>query len=206
MDEHIIRQTFARRLAFFRKSAGLTQSQLAEQIGYSDKAVSKWERAEGVPDIYTMSAIAELFGVNVDELINERAPERPANKEYNRRMIALVSAGLVWVLAALAFAVLSFLKVEGFAPWLCFIYGMPVSFVIWIVFSSVWWGKKALSVSISGLMWSTFLSFVMTFGIELFKSFFMAVLLFQIILILFFMIRFSKRKKGTVPKEKKSKG
>ena len=62
----------ARNIAKYRKAAGLTQSQLAEKLSYSDKSVSKWERAEGTPDTETLIAMARLFGVTVNELIFEK--------------------------------------------------------------------------------------------------------------------------------------
>ena len=49
-----------------RKKNNWTQAKLADKLNYSDKAISKWERAEAVPDIETLHALAELFGVTVD--------------------------------------------------------------------------------------------------------------------------------------------
>ena len=54
----------------YRKQAGLTQAQLASKLGYSDKTVSKWEREEGVPDIYILKEIADLYGITVNDLIS----------------------------------------------------------------------------------------------------------------------------------------
>jgi len=53
----------------FRKSLGLTQSQLAERLGVTSQAVSKWETAHSSPDISLLPALAELFCVTIDELI-----------------------------------------------------------------------------------------------------------------------------------------
>ena len=49
-------------IAYYRKLSGLTQSELAESINYSDKSVSKWEHAAGVPSIHVLAMLAELFG------------------------------------------------------------------------------------------------------------------------------------------------
>ena len=62
--EQEIREIVAKNIADFRKSAGLTQSELAEKINYSDKSVSKWERGESIPDVITLAQLAEFFGVN----------------------------------------------------------------------------------------------------------------------------------------------
>lgn len=65
------KNTVARNIAKYRKASGLTQSELAERLNYSDKSVSKWERAEGTPDTETLVAMARLFGVTINELISE---------------------------------------------------------------------------------------------------------------------------------------
>lgn len=69
----------ARNIAKYRKAAGLTQSQLAEKLNYSDKSVSKWERAEGTPDTETLVAMARLFGVTVNELISDAQVQSKVN-------------------------------------------------------------------------------------------------------------------------------
>lgn len=56
-------------LAVLRKAKGMTQKQLAEQIGVSDKTVSHWERDESAPDISVLPVLADIFGVTVDELL-----------------------------------------------------------------------------------------------------------------------------------------
>ena len=63
-------------IAVLRKANGLTQRELAEKLGVSDKAVSRWERDETAPDLYLIPVIAEIFGVTSDELLRgERAGE-----------------------------------------------------------------------------------------------------------------------------------
>ena len=66
-----LRKTIKDNLIKYRKAAGLTQVQLAQKLGYSDKSVSKWEREEGVPDIYILKEIADLYGVTVNDLIGD---------------------------------------------------------------------------------------------------------------------------------------
>lgn len=63
-------------IAVLRKANGLTQRELADRLGVSDKAVSRWERDETAPDLYLIPVIAEIFGVTSDELLRgERAGE-----------------------------------------------------------------------------------------------------------------------------------
>ena len=56
----------------------LTQIELAEKINYSDKAVSKWERGESIPDVSVLLALAQLFGVSIDFLVTEHKNEEVA--------------------------------------------------------------------------------------------------------------------------------
>lgn len=58
----------AERLAARRKLAGLSQEALAEKLGVSRQAVSKWERSESSPDTDNLIALAKLYGVSLDEL------------------------------------------------------------------------------------------------------------------------------------------
>lgn len=71
MTEQEFRKRLAENLVKYRKLNGLTQQELAECLSYSDKSVSKWERAEGVPDVFVLLRIAQVYGVGVSELIGE---------------------------------------------------------------------------------------------------------------------------------------
>ena len=68
----------AANLADLRKSHSLTQLQLAEQLHYSDKAVSKWERGESLPDLAVMKQLADFYGTTIDDLM--LSPEARAEK------------------------------------------------------------------------------------------------------------------------------
>lgn len=59
-----------------RKSSDMTQLQVAEKLNYSDKAVSKWERGESLPDISVLVALAKLYDVTLDYLVTEHPPKR----------------------------------------------------------------------------------------------------------------------------------
>ena len=63
--------TFAEKLKSARKAAGMSQEVLAEKLGVSRQAVTKWETGRGMPDIENMIVISDLFGVTVDEFLSE---------------------------------------------------------------------------------------------------------------------------------------
>ena len=69
-----IKIVIAKNIADLRLANGMTQLELAERINYSDKAVSKWERAESMPDIAVLTEIADLFQVSLDDLVRLKKP------------------------------------------------------------------------------------------------------------------------------------
>ena len=71
MNDEKLKSQLGSNIAFYRKRNGLTQAKLAEQLNYSDKAVSKWERGESMPDVLTLVQLAELFEIKVDDLIRD---------------------------------------------------------------------------------------------------------------------------------------
>ena len=75
--------TFAEKLKTIRKQAGMSQERLAEKLGVSRQAVTKWETDTGIPDIENMMAISALFDISVDELLsNDKGAKKPADYLY----------------------------------------------------------------------------------------------------------------------------
>ncbi|MBQ8402329.1 MAG: helix-turn-helix transcriptional regulator, partial [Clostridia bacterium] len=63
------RTTIGQNIAALRKQAGLTQTELADKLHVSHQAISQWERAETLPDILTLPALAEIFGERVGVIL-----------------------------------------------------------------------------------------------------------------------------------------
>ena len=81
-------RTIGKFITALRKASGMTQRDLAERLGVSDKSVSRWERDEGASDLSLIPVLAEIFGVTCDELLRgERRPpeERAAVSEEGSR-------------------------------------------------------------------------------------------------------------------------
>ncbi len=161
-----IKNNIAKNIAELRKRNNMTQLQLAEKLNYSDKAVSKWERGEAVPDIYILAEIAKIFKTSVDALISsdpEHVVTKPKQHVFFRKpIVALLSGGLVWVVATICFTMLEWFEVN-FSNWLCFIYAIPATAIVEIVFNSMWGKKYVNTILISILTWSLALSFFLTF-------------------------------------------
>ncbi len=76
-----MKKTLGMMIAELRKQKGMTQLELADKMGVTDKAVSKWERDLSCPDIASIPNLAEILGVSVEELMqNKKTTEQPANK------------------------------------------------------------------------------------------------------------------------------
>lgn len=178
-----IRNAIAKNLSELRKTKNMTQVELAEKLNYSDKAVSKWERAESVPDISVLKAIADIFGVTVDYLITEEHddPEllrkkASRRKTRNRALITGICVLLVWFIATFAFINADlFSSVGKRLSALSFVYAVPLSSIVWLVFNSIWFNRRRNFLIITVLMWSALVSLVLSlyvfgiFGTEVWK-------------------------------------
>ena len=78
-----LKQIFAANLQTLRLSKGITQTDLGEQLNYSDKAVSKWERGESIPDASVLKQISALFGISLDSLLSDHTDETEPYWEIN---------------------------------------------------------------------------------------------------------------------------
>ena len=72
-DKEIVDMTFAENLKMLRKQVGMSQEQLAEKIGVSRQAVTKWETGAGIPDIENIMAISTLFDISIDDLLSNKS-------------------------------------------------------------------------------------------------------------------------------------
>ena len=156
-NNHELNEKLAKNLTYYRKVAGFTQAELAEKINYSDKSVSKWESGNGVPDIYTLVQLSKLYNVSLNELVGEdvphQIPENPPIPTRLRVLIMLLSSGIVWLVAILAFVVLQIAMPDAGAWWLCFLYAVFANAIVMTVFAGVWKMRLVNFFSISVLIW-----------------------------------------------------
>lgn len=165
-----IKKNVAENIAMLRQSRGMTQAELAQLLNYSDKAVSKWERADSIPDVSVLKNVADLFNVSLDFLIAHHTAQQIAGTETrrqsrNRIFITLVSVLGVWFIATLLFIVFLTKDPAIMRAWMVFIIALPVSAVVLLVFSCVWGRKYMTFICISALIWSLLLLiYLMTFS------------------------------------------
>ncbi|MBQ8740714.1 MAG: helix-turn-helix domain-containing protein [Clostridia bacterium] len=164
-----IKSIVAKNITELRLLNNMTQMELAEKLNYSDKTVSKWERAESSPDISVLVEIADLFGVSLDYLvraenIDERVKENKQKQtKYNRRVISYISESVAWIVAILAFIITSLIIGETTFQWLYFIYALPIVMVIKLIFNSIWFNPRHNYLIISALIWSILATIHITF-------------------------------------------
>ena len=173
-----IKAIIAKNISELRIASGMTQLTLAEKLNYSDKAVSKWEHGESLPDITVLVNIAELFGVPLDYLVKEdHSPkDMPIKKKimhrYSRGVITMVAIVGVWLIAVFAFVLISLISTSTKHQWLAFVYAVPVTAIVWLVLNSIWFNTKRNYLIISLLMWSILICiqltlYIFNIGVEL---------------------------------------
>lgn len=186
-----VKDTFAKNLIDLRKNRKLTQSDLANKLNYSDKAISKWERGESVPDIEMIYQLSKFYGVTVDAMLEEEdiLKKKGVSRKLERLIVTLLSVSVVWLIAVIVFVILTWLVPDnGLKIWLSFIYPIPVTMIVLIVFNSIW-GKRYINPIISSvLIWTLVMSFFLTFKFENNVALFFIAIPLQVGCILWFIL------------------
>ena len=176
MNDEKLRVQLGANIASYRKRARMTQVALAEKINFSDKAVSKWERGESIPDLPTIVQLAEVFEVTVNDLlidpnalpentgkveqIMSKAVEKTLKRKANKRAIIGLSSILVWFVALLAYVMFSSLNMEN--SWLAFFYAFPVNCIVTLSLRSAWRDFRWNQTLVSGIVWGVLVSIYVT--------------------------------------------
>ena len=157
MDD--IKVIIGKNLAELRKRKKYTQLDLANILQYSDKAISKWEKGDSLPDIEVLYNICNLYGVTLDYLTHEgnykeKKDYLKKEKRYtrNKAIITLLSCIGAWFLSTIIFVCL--LIYANIALWPLFTWAIPITFLLLLIFNCIW-GKKGMRfLYISCLIWT----------------------------------------------------
>ena len=206
-------------IARLRKERGLTQAELAERINYSDKAVSKWERAESLPDVLTLLNLAEQLGTDLNTLTGsatespmiapepepepvpepieeptpEPVPEKTDKIRYtaDKGVIQKLSSILVWVVALFLYMVLDAFGVKNL--WLLFVLAVPANAIVLLSLRSAWklfgWNRILISVILWGFLLVIYLLLLVAAKVNVWKILPMGLLGQAAILLWFKMFR-----------------
>jgi transcriptional regulator with XRE-family HTH domain len=176
MDVEKLKEYVGANIAAYRKRAGLTQAMLAQKLNYTDKAVSKWERGESVPDVVTLASLAEFLGITVNDLLSDpnalpehtgavqqamgKVVEKTLKRKADKKVILGLSSLLVWSVALLLYVILSTLDVEK--SWLAFFYAVPADAIVLLSLRSAWKDFRWNRALISAILWGVLLSLYVT--------------------------------------------
>jgi transcriptional regulator with XRE-family HTH domain len=150
----------AQNIYYLRTQNSMTQFELGEKLNYSDKAISKWERGDSIPDAYVLKKMSELFGVTVDYILSEHTEQErklePKKTKMSLAMLANVIMISIATVALLVFVIIAIAD-KGNYQWQIFIYAIPAIIIVGIVFSVILKSKIMGVISVSGLCWSILL-------------------------------------------------
>lgn len=193
-----IKENLARNLSALRKSSGLTQLELAEKLNYSDKAVSKWERGEAVPDLYILKKLADLYGVTIDNLISEPKPEKIVSHKKIpklRLILSLSAMFIVWLVVLLLYFFSTTLFPSKGNNWLLFIYALPITNIILVIMAAYWGRSKFMIFPTSFLNWTMHLAVYISLETllvsppETLPMMFLIAVPIQVLLVLYFLYK-----------------
>ena len=196
MDDEKLKLQIGANIAAHRKNAGLTQVGLAEKLNYSDKAVSKWERGDSIPDVLTLMALANQFDITVNDLLADpnalptdsdsklekamtQVSEKALKRKANKNVILALSSTLVWFVALLVFVVMSSFEFLDPYSWLIFFYAIPANAIVLLSLRSAWhdfrWNKLYISAIVWGFIVAIHISLLVIFRYNFWKLYLLGI-------------------------------
>lgn len=195
MDDEKLKLQIGANIAAYRKHMELTQAGLAEKLNYSDKAVSKWERGESVPDVLTLMQLAQLFGITINDLLSDpnelpgnpgtlekamsQVSEKALKRKANKNVILALSSTLVWFVALLAFVILSSFDFLERYSCLLFFFAIPANAIVLLSLRSAWhdfrWNKALISIIVWGSLLSIYVTLLTLFRYNFWKLFLLGI-------------------------------
>ncbi|MBO4626989.1 MAG: helix-turn-helix transcriptional regulator [Lachnospiraceae bacterium] len=129
-----VKAIVSQNLLRLRKENNFTQAELARRINYSDKAISRWEAGEVVPDLETIYALSEVFGVPVSQITEARSEEADegSGHEISRKILSQIFLCCeIWFILTALFV---YLKISRQTTiWQLFVWAVPCCMlVLWI--------------------------------------------------------------------------
>ena len=216
MDDEKLKFLIGKNIASYRKAAGLTQAGLGEKLNYSDKAVSKWERGESIPDVLTLVQLAELFQISVNDLLEDpnalpdnpgtlekamtQVSEKALKRKPNKNVILGLSSTLVWFVALLLFVALSPFPMLAPYGWLAFLYAIPANAIVLLSLRSAWhdfrWNQALISVIVWGFLLAIYATLLSVFHFNFWRLFLLGIPGQIAIFLLFRMFRGGKEEEA----------
>ena len=167
-------ETITVKFDLLRKKNNLTQQELALKINYSDNAVSRWERGDATPTIEILAIIADYYGINVSDIIDEHFQDKNQPKDptslLKRIFVILFSVSIVWTFALIGFSYTQMFKesmgIWGDNGWLLFIIAVPLSMIV-LYFYNKMWGNRIYHLIILSVFWWSLLTVIYLLTLQL---------------------------------------
>lgn len=162
-----VKKNIANNLYNLRIKNKLTQADFAKKLNYTDKSVSKWEKGDATPPIEILCEIAEIFNVSLDYLTRDNDGVVYEDKfstlknRPSKLIITLLADSLVWLIATILFTY--YFTITNTVRWQLFIYAIPISSIILLIFNCIWGKRIFLFILLSIIVWSTLLSVFIIF-------------------------------------------
>lgn len=159
-DMKDVKPIIAKNLAALRRAHRLTQAELAERLSYSDKAVSRWEQGETLPDMNVLCELCSFYGITLDELVREEDGQRVLARTGGIRRALLFSffwATIALVMVSVAFVVLVCTHDSGYFhsySWILYVWAVPLCCGVFLISSRRWSGKVLLLCMRSVTVWT----------------------------------------------------
>ena len=156
-----IKEILAKNLVELRKSRKYTQQELAEKLNYSDKAISRWEHAETLPDIETLCRVCDIYGVKFEYLLQKEQPKKNPyvrrNDLPNKIIIMLVAIAAVWLAITVSYSYINLILNEN--RWTLFIWAIPLTCFIALVCNRFFFQNRIFKYTLQSLIcWTLILS------------------------------------------------
>lgn len=159
-----IREIISNNITALRKHNNMTQIELSKKINYSDKAISRWEKGEVLPDIETLQQLSEIFGVSLTYMFQAHN-DMPTNNDKksfrNELALHLLACCALWAVLAILFVYIEI--IYNYIFWQAFVWGMPFTIAFTLRFYKKWSNKKAKLILKSALIWSLLIAIFLQF-------------------------------------------
>ena len=191
-----IKEIIASNLASLRKERKFTQQELASKLNYSDKAVSRWEHAETLPDIETLCKICEIYGVKFEYLLKKEQPKKNnpniiKKDTPNKIIIMLIAALAVWIAAIVAYSYMNIILMQN--AWTIFIWAIPLTCLVLQMSNSYFFKNLLFKYILSSIInWTLILSmYLQLISYNIWMLFIVGIPI-QIIIVLLAILKISK--------------
>lgn len=191
-----IKEIIAYNLATLRKERKFTQQELASRLNYSDKAVSRWEHAETLPDIETLCKICEIYGVKFEYLLQKEQPKKNnpniiKKDTPNKIIIMLIAALSVWIAAIVAYSYMNIILLQN--AWTIFIWAIPLTCTVLQISNSYFFKNVLFKYILSSVInWTMILSiYLQLISYNIWMLFIIGIPI-QIIIVLLAILKISK--------------